>query len=241
MTNDPAVTFVHGFYHEPGEGKHSPFAENGVYTNWVEGLSEGRYSLPLQWYSGLPFRDVFRAWRSGHLSTYAWAYEDLAQDAARRLAGNEMFVGTDVICHSLGSRVVLQALKLRPGMFRRVLMLNGAETIEEATPIVMANPMVQFLNIVVYGDDMLGRLGEWLEPKLGRHGCIGQQGFTRKKELFNLCEVRLDWPAVQDNFKLRYGWDLRGDDPDEISDHNFSYIHPGNWDLYRQFLDHGFV
>lgn len=243
MTQDPyprPVVLVHGYNHDPDIYKHSALHAEGAFTLWARQLKSFN-KIPFEWYSGRTFKDMFRAWRSGCLTSYAWAYEHLAIAAAMDLAGRKGYQGADVICHSLGSRVVLQALKYHPNMFRRVIMLNGAETVETALPIIKANSQTQFLNINVRADDVLGRLGAWFEPKFGKHHCIGFKGLGFVPSVKNLIQVQLDDPATQDFYKEMYDWHLAGDHPSEISDHHYSYLHGGNWPLYRQFLASGRV
>ena len=51
----------------------------------------------------------------------------------------------------------------------------------------------------------------------------------------NWREVFLDSEAVH-ILGQELGWDLRGDDPKSFLDHTWSYLNPGNWPLYRDFL-----
>lgn len=234
------VVFVHGFDHDPEDPDNSALAENGAFTIWAGHLAE-RNKMPFEWYSGRAVKDVFKAWRAGYLTSYSWAYQKLAIDAAAVMAANRGYLGQDVICHSLGSRVVLQALKCRPNMFRRVIFLNGAETVDEALPVIKANRQTQFLNVHVSTDDTLDKMGAWFEPKLGKHPCMGNKGLGFNPSLKHLIQIQLDDPQAQAHFSDRYGWQLEGDNPGNISDHLYSYLHAGNWPLYRYFLNNGRV
>jgi len=234
------VLMVHGFDHDPEDPANSPFSRTGAFTIWAQQLCDVN-KLPFPWYSGRAFKDIFKAWWAGHLTTYAWSYQDLSVRAAEEIAGSTGYHGVDVVCHSLGSRVILQALTLQPEMFRRVIFLNGAETVQSALPIIKNNPGTQFLNICVQADDVLSKLAARFEPEWGKHQVIGFRGFGLQSGLKNLIQVQLDNPDTQQLFRSLYGWDLRGDNPDRMSDHLYSYLYSGNWDLYRHFLNTGKV
>lgn len=237
MTNP--IVFVHGYNHDPQDPLHSPSRSPDGFFNVCSQIFKGGWHVPLPWYSGRQFKDSFRAWKAGRLTTYSWAYNDLADDAAQKLLDMQTTLMPDVICHSLGSRVVLRALEVRPNAFRRVIFLNGAETVKVAAPIIENSPWTRFLNVHVSTDDVLGKMGAWFEPEFGKHHCIGYRGIGGNSEVGNLTEIQLDSKAVQDMYRHRYGWDLRGDNPNSIGDHSFSYLHEGNWPLYRKFIAEG--
>ncbi|MEH6477692.1 MAG: hypothetical protein V7727_18515, partial [Sneathiella sp.] len=115
------VFMVHGYNHDPNSMKHSAFAPGAAFSTWAGHLPQPEYfKYPFEWYSGLQWRDGFKAWRNGHLTSYAWSYSQLAVKAGETLARYGLARGSDVVCHSLGSRVVLQALNVKPNLFRRV-------------------------------------------------------------------------------------------------------------------------
>jgi len=234
------VVMIHGYDYDPFDPNNSPFANDGAFTAWTKHL-DGKKIVPLPWYSARAVKDIFRAWMAGHLTTYSWAYLDLVEPAVDKLLNIKAPRLPDVICHSLGSRVILRALEERPNSFRRVIFLNGAETVKAATPIIRNSPWTQFLNISVSTDDVLKRLGAWFEPEFGKHALIGYRGIGASAGLENLTEVQLDDKGTQQFYRRQYGWDLRGDNPDSIGDHRFSYLHEGNWPLYRTFLRQGWV
>lgn len=232
---------VHGFDYDPKVPKYNACAADGAFSIWAQHLPpEDFLKFPFDWYSGRAIFDLFKAWRHGHLTTYAWSYTELAVTAGERLARFGFGRGSDVICHSLGSRVVLQALHVKPNLFRRVIFLNGAETVKAAGPIIKRSPETQFLNISVSTDVVLKRGGAWLEPEWGKHHCIGYAGL-KDQGLDNVIDIQLDNQTDKQFLKNKYGWDVAGDDPELISDHQYSYQHPGNWDLYRHFLKFGDV
>lgn len=233
---------VHGFNHDPATPRRSAErVPDGCFTIWRQHLG-AHNPEPFNWYSGVSGFGVWRAWLAGQPTSYAWAYSKLAENAARRLVAEIMDQGpgVDVICHSLGSRVVLLAMQARPNLFRRVIFLNAAETAQVALPILAANERTQFLNIAVQTDDVLDKLGAWFEPMIGKHACLGNGALAgRKKDMpGNLCQVILDDTYDQLAF-ADMGWDIRGDNPETYGDHHYSYLHDENWLLYRYFLDNG--
>ncbi len=234
------VVMVHGYDHDPDHPKHSATAPGGVFTHWAQELHHEEWAkYAFEWYSGRKFKDHFRARRMKYRTSYGWAYSVLAPMAGERLARLSALRGADVICHSLGSLAVLHALAVKPNFFRRVIFLNGAATVADAVPIIKKNEDVTFLNINVETDSTLSWLGAWFEPRLGRHDTIGQAGL-RGQGLHHLTDVQLDNPMVQAHY-LDKGYDLNGDNPDRVSDHKYSYLFKGNWDLYREFLRTGKV
>jgi len=236
-TVDPVV-LVHGYDHDPDSVTASATRIGGVYSKWAGQLpSDDFRKYPFEWYSGRMFRDTFKAWSRRYRTSYGWAYSELAPAAGERLARIGFLRGADVICHSLGSLAVLHALSVRPNFFRRVLFLNGAATVDDAVPIIRKNQDVNFMNVWVETDDILSTLGAWFEPRIGKHDCIGQVGL-QGHGLHHVIDVQLDDYATQSQF-LEKGYDLHGDNPEKVSDHLFSYLHGGNWKLYRDFLKLG--
>lgn len=230
MVSSRRLIMVHGYNHDPRIAKYDPNRPGGNFDVWPKIFPE-RACLGLSWHSGIMFRDGFRAWANGHFTTYAWAYSDLAVDAARRLHELARNLGPiDVVAHSLGTRVVLLAAARSPTMFGRVVMLNGAETVQAALPLLRAAVGVEFLNVAVREDDVLRRMGARFEPRFGRHGCIGN-GIGTPPD--NVTQVILDDPL--DPMRLPFP-DLRGDNPDSYGDHDYSWKHEGNYELYRTFL-----
>ena len=67
----------------------------------------------------------------------------------------------------------------------------------------------------------------------GRGEAIGHDGIVGYPNWRN---VVLDNTEVKDWASNKRGWSLRGDDPTSFKDHHASYSWPGNWDLFRAFL-----
>lgn len=237
-TTNPVI-LVHGYDYDPSDPDHSPAKPGGFFNALSDQVNPDRTCIPFPWYSGRKIHDLGKAWGSGYLTTYSWAYQELAEVAAMQLATLRTEQQASIICHSLGSRVVLKVLDEYPNWFRMVIFLNGAETVEKARPIIKKNKWTRFLNVSVSTDDVLGKLGAWFEPEFGKHHCIGYRGIGLNQD--NLFEVQLDDQGIQQHFKSVYGFNLKGDNPKSIGDHRYSYLHSGNWDLYRHFLNHGEV
>ena len=241
------VIIIHGYRYDPRarstDNPHylcqSSLGKISTFGLWRRDLIPDRSSLGFGWYS-VPagFRAILQAWSHGRYNTYRWAY-DLADDAGQALARVILAVGgpCDLLCHSLGSRVVIKALQTESSLpVRNVLFMNGAELSSVAYPTILANPHVRFVNLVVSEDDVLSKLGSVFAPKGGLYTpVIGRAGLDGKI-LGNWIDVVLDDPEVQ-IWGARNGWALRGDNPDSIGDHWFTYKHKGNRGLIRAALD----
>lgn len=229
---------IHGYNHNFEEPEHN--ADNLCYKTWRQYL-EDRYAVSFHWYSGRQtLAGRWQAIKEGYFrNTYAYAYERLAPVAAMRLTEQALKiyrnteVRPDVICHSLGSRVVLQALAKHPKLFRRVIILNGAETVEAGIPIIERS-YCDFLNVAVKTDNVLSVMGGLFEPSLGYNGCLGN-GVENVPD--NMHQVILDDPATQKRYKELFDVQIEGDNPDSIGDHAWSYEWEPNWKIYNAFLN----
>lgn len=231
------LLMVHGYNHDPMtiDGKNSPHREGGNFDLWPK-IFPDRTPEFVPWYSAIQYEDTPRAWKAGYATTYAWSYSDLAPEAAKGLlVQTEGRRGLDVLAHSLGTRVVLLAIKKRPEAFRRVLLLNGAEIWREAIPIIEEADGVEFLNVAVREDDVLARLGARAAPGEGPKHCIGNGCPAGMRRLPNFREVVLDDWYDQQFYEDR-SWDIQGDGP-SYGDHSFSFLHEGNHPLYRAFFE----
>ena len=239
------VMMVHGFRYDPRASSvdnphwHRYLGEVGSFVRWRRDLVPDRPGFGFGWYS-VPagFRATLKAWSHGRYNTYRWAY-DLADEAGQALAKVILAVGSpcDLLCHSLGSRVVIKALWTEPALpVRNVVFMNGAELSHTAFLTALANPHVRFVNLIVAEDDVLGKLGSVFAPEGGLYTpVIGRKGLDGR-ELHNWVDIVLDNPDVQ-IWGAKYGWSLRGDNPDSIGDHWFTYQHKGNHGLIRAALD----
>ena len=235
------LIMIHGYNHNPDVPEHSASRPGGTYDYWNNMLPNVDKE-ELHWYSGRQgLAGRWHAIRNGYLrNTYAYAYSKLCLPVAERLVMNlDARKKHDIIAHSLGARVALLAINMAPLLFRRVLILNGAETAEEALPIIEQNPHIEFLNICVSTDDVLRIMGGIFEPKLGYHGCMGRDGID-PNELPSLAkQIFIDLPYHKDFYRELHGWNLEGNNPNTLGDHLYSYKNQNNWPLYQEFLKNG--
>ena len=156
----PDKLLVHGFQYDPdSEGRDNP--HNHTFPRWEEMLG----AVPTfrhAWFSvPLTPKNVWRSWRHGRWNRYRWAW-DLARDEALKVANRlrSFPEPADVVCHSLGSRVVLSALALGAPA-ARVLLLNGAEYLNRGGEVARMRSDVEFFSVCVDADDVLDKLGRF--------------------------------------------------------------------------------
>lgn len=229
------IFLIHGFDHDPSASEHSPLRAGGQYPIWMEQL-KGCAPFPFLWYSGR-VSHFWRAWKAGHYNPYRWAYDDLAPAAADDLIKEIEGSSTDpvdALCHSLGTRATLLAAKKRPDLFRRIILLNGAQAKEEAVQIIKASSGIEFLNIAVKTDDVLKRLGARFAPGFGRDEMIGRHRISSH----NCTTIILD-NKKDKSYWLNRGIHIKGDNPKKWSDHSYSFLWAENWKIYRLFLNNG--
>lgn len=155
------------------------------------------------------------AWRHGRAHTYHRAW-DLAVEAGSEFRGLLLQAEHPhvVVCHSLGSRVVMQALSRRPPVLlnlRAVLVFNGAETSRNARMAALAYPGVSFHNVVVKSDDVLRLFGGLFTPGRIYEPVIGYHG---------LDDPPPNWRDID--------LGAAGDNPDSVLDHWWSFRNPAN-------------
>ena len=227
------VLLVHGFQYDPAaEGRDNP--HNHTFPRWGEMLGH----LPTvrhAWFSvPLTRRNIWQAWRHGRWNRYRWAW-DLAHDEAVKVADrlSDFAEPPDIICHSLGSRVVVEALSLGAPA-ARVLFLNGAEYLETAARVARRRSEIEFFSVVVPSDDVL-RIPGRFAPGFGGE-FVGNTPLGALAPA-NWTDLPLDDPNFQGAMKELYGWDLAGDNPDQMGDHWYSFEHEDNWPLYLAIFD----
>jgi len=187
------------------------------------------------WFSvPLTRRNVWRSWRHGRWNRYRWAW-DLAHDEALRVANRLRGFAepADIVCHSLGSRVVVEALSLGAPA-ARVLFLNGAEYLDAAARVARRRSEIGFFSVSVATDDVLNKLGRFA-PGFGGE-FVGNTPLGLLASL-NWTDLPLDDANFQGTMRELYGWDLAGDNPESVGDHWYSFEHEENWPLYRAILD----
>lgn len=246
MTQHRPLIAAHGFQYDPKDkgGANSPaafFAEmEGICGRPVEGFSW--YSVPFQFKPTRPFTSGFQALRAwtgswlhgqAHPYRYAWA---LSLKASEQLARTiEAYQGpVDIVAHSLGVRVALNALTLLPGgKVRRVVLFNGAELAVNAETLA-GRTDAQILNLVVTCDRVLRWLGATCNGQ-GNSACVGSVGLQRRP--LNWRDLVLDDLKVQARARHNRGWPIRANNPADLFDHAESYKFAGNADMVRAWLD----
>jgi len=139
----------------------------------------------------------------------------------------------DVIGHSLGARVALQALPhARPGDFRRLILLAAAETRRPARAALdtPAGAWVEIVNVTTRENDLFDFALEWL-VSLGTDTALGQ-GPGRQQA--NWLDLQIDQPATL-NVLERLGHALPP--PPARICHWSPYMRPGIFALYRALMD----
>lgn len=225
------IILIHGYKYDPnGADTNNPHAT--IFKTWreqLEGFSVvdyGWFSVPSTW------SNLVKSWKKGHYTRYRWAWQ-LAKEESTNLVNVINKIGPcNIIAHSLGTRVALQAIKNGANV-KTALFLNGAEYSSTAKIIAMNRPSVQFHNMYVYEDDVLAKAGRFAPPLFKDDIFIGQRGLQVR--LHNWLDYQLDSEERQEWGKYR-GYDLRGDNPDSMGDHRYSYTWLPNWKLYRYIL-----
>lgn len=248
------TALVHGFKYDPAaDDRDNPHKR--TYPEWRGHIGTpcfgfGWYSVPGGIGGGRSAfryaRSILEAWANGKRSTYKYAWQ-LAEDTGPVLGvtldalanpkhGNRpKGFSWDIVCHSLGSRVVLSALLDFPHIpVRRVLFLNGAASCRLARVVAMKRPNVEFFNVVVKSDDVLCRLGKHFSGQGLGGQVIGYDGLTILAPP-NWTEFILDSKEVR-AWGLNNGFDLQGDNPHSVADHWYSFHYEPNWKLWRYIL-----
>lgn len=140
----------------------------------------------------------------------------------------------DVVAHSLGARVVLAALEqAEPGDFRRIILLAGAESRDQALR-AMASPagkVAQVINVTTRENDIFDAGFEWL-IHFGRQKSVGQ-GLPAAHRPPNWRDLWLDHRQVLTGLD-RLGYALPP--PPRRICHWSPYLRPGIFALYRGLL-----
>lgn len=225
------IILIHGFSYDPKDtDTHNPHTT--LFKMWREQL--GGFSVTdYGWFSVPPtLSNLFKAWQNGYYNRYLWAWH-LAKGESANLVNVINSIGQcNIIAHSLGTRVALQAIK-NDANVKTALFLNGAEYSSTARNIAANRSSVQFHNMYVHEDDVLARAGRFAPPLFKNDIFIGQTGLGIR--LTNWTDYQLDGKERQ-AWGRRRGYDLRGDNPDSIGDHRYSHTWLPNWKLYRDIL-----
>ncbi len=226
------LVFVHGFRYDPKKlylrGRPGPdHPEYHTYPKWRAMLSRDENINPFVWFSN---PGIWDAWRHRRWNRYRYAW-DLAATAADQLWRHLLTQGegSDIVCHSLGSRVTMLALAVCPVAAHRVLILNGAEYSRTGKLTAQACPKTRFYNVVVRQDDVLNKLARfapgWGDDFLGNHG---------PPSAHNWQNFALDRSPLLRRWTEEHGLPpLAGDNPESMGDHLYSFENEANWPLYR--------
>jgi hypothetical protein len=226
------IIMVHGFNYDPADSKSSP---DGLFTKW-ETMLAGHKLVRHAWGSvPMTMTSLFRAWVHGKWNRYRYAWAQ-AEEESKQLATRIKHQGKcSIVCHSLGSRVVLLALENDPWaaeLVERVLILNGADYSSHGRDVACLRSEIEFFNMCVRDDDVISKLARFAPGKgaefLGTHGSI--------MTLPNWIDVVLDAPEHWLWAAEEHGWHIRGDNPEKYSDHCFSYEWSGNYEMFRQVM-----
>lgn len=233
--NAPVVVMIHGFRFAPGARGNCPHLH--IFSMTPPDGDRTAVSWPGQWAeNGQAGLTIALGWPArGNLIAASLR----ARAAGRALAELSALVRQidpdrqlDVIAHSLGARVALCALHhARPGAFRRMILLAGAETLRPARA-AMATPAgqaVQVINVTTRENDLFDFLFEWL-GKAGLDTSIGQ---GLRRGLPNWLDLQIDQAATR-TILARFGHALPA--PLARICHWSLYTRSGTFALYRALL-----
>lgn len=233
----PVVALIHGYSFQPdlpGQCPHrhilslTPEIRDGKSISWPRHLGlNGSDGLAIA--CGWSARGSLWA-AHGRAKAAGMALAQLAE-MLRALAPNRRL---DVVAHSLGSSVALQALpEAEPGDFGRIILLAGAEARDSARR-AMASPAgqgAQIINVTTRENDLFDAGFEWLVLG-GRQSSIGQ-GMPAPLRPENWFDLWLDRPQVLAALD-RQGYPLPP--PPRRICHWSPYLRPGIFALYRGLL-----
>lgn len=240
------IWLIPGYGHVPGDPEHSPDRPvEGHFHIWEQGILKGMPTKRFFWYSARQgLKGWWQAFKNGEIglpfsgkpwNTYNYAQTVLVPRAIRDL--EKVFKKGDAIyAHSLGTAVALGFIARNPGMASKVVFMNGAAHVDVSLPIMMKNPDTLFLNIAVKTDNVLSVMGAWFGARFGKQRVIGN-GLKIYPD--NVSQTILDDKLTQKLYRDARGWDLRGNNPDNIGDHSYSFKWAGNWPRIREFFTGG--
>ena len=228
----PVVVMIHGYRFAPGMKGHCPHthilsmnppAGDRKAISWPRHLGldgDQGLAIALGWAARGSVQGAYRRAREA-----GRALADLAEIIHRLAPGRQM----DVIGHSLGARVALQALHfVEPGRLRRLILLAAAETRRPARAAVAtpAGRSVQVINVTTRENDLFDFVVEWLVG-CGLDTAIGQGTGT---PLPNWLDLQIDQPGTL--AALAHLGHALPSPPARIC-HWSPYLRPGIFALYR--------
>ena len=232
----PVVVMIHGYRFAPGLAGHCPHghilsmnppARDRKATSWPRHLGltgEGGLAIGLGWEVRGSVQGAYRRAAAAGLAMADLGRLIREMDPARQI---------DVIGHSLGARVALQALPhARPGDFRRMVLLAAAETRRPARAAVNspAGRCTEVVNVTTRENDLFDFALEWL-VSLGTDTALGQ---GPGRPLPNWLDLQIDQPATLAVLD-RLGHALPP--PPARICHWSPYMRPGIFALYRALID----
>ncbi len=155
----------------------------------------------------------------------------------------------DLVCHSLGSRVVVRAIALaakhQPHLIERlgrIIILGGAEYVVEAQLMqrrvddlnLASGPA--FYNFVSRENDVLDKLAENFGPRtFGNSQVIGHNGLDVEGRSGDWIDLQIDSAKLQ-NWMNGRGFEVSGDRPGNVWDHWYYYTFRRNMRVYENIL-----
>ena len=163
----------------------------------------------------------------------------------------------DFVAHSLGTHLVLQALRRCAELFpdlaarvRRVILMGGSEFVAQAQDVYdsLLKPQpdlgnqrladdIEIYNIVCWTDDVVGTVSQiaTLGPN-DEKDMIGKFGLERGTGLAGWMDIQLDDETLQEWIRDRFGLAVDGDRPGEWLDHWYYFTNAQNTALYARIL-----
>lgn len=231
----PVVVMIHGYRFTPGIAGHCPHGHilsmnppsgDRKATSWPRHLGltgTGGLAIGLGWEARGSVQGAYRRAAAAGRALADLAAVVQAIDRDRQI---------DVIGHSLGARVALQALPhATPGAFRRMILLAAAETRRPARAAMdsPAGRCVDVVNVTTRENDLFDFALEWLVG-LGLDTALGQG----LKHVPNWLDLQIDQPATLQVLD-RLGHALPP--PPARICHWSPYMRPGIFALYRALMD----
>lgn len=168
---------IHGYNFDLAAGD-DPETQYQVWRNFVP--ETPAQIIPWRWQS-TPAGGAPEAWLSGHWNTYHWAWSEAVREAQKVQDWLSAQPGpVNVVCHSLGSRVAYEAMAWAPNKVKRVLTLNGADSVGHARSCIQQAWKVggspEVLSVMTKDDDVLQWMGRIFTPVWGKEHVVGYDG-----------------------------------------------------------------
>lgn len=232
----PVVVMIHGYRFAPGLAGCCPHGHilsmnppegDRKATSWPRHLGltgDNGLAIGLGWAARGSVQGAYRR---------AAAAGQALADLAAKVQSIDPDRQIDVIGHSLGARVALQALPhAAPGAFRRIILLAAAETRRPARAAMdsPAGRCVELVNVTTRENDLFDFALEWLVG-LGTDTALGQ---GLRRPLPNWLDLQIDQQATL-GVLGRLGHILPP--PPARICHWSAYLRPGIFRLYRALMD----